>query len=108
MPLLLGLYVLMPLGKIKSEKYNWVVIEEPEVGLHPKAISGVLAVFLELMRRGYKVILSTHSSQVLEMVWGIRHLVEVNAEPTALLENAEFRTHALSQAIGRNNVWKKF
>ena len=86
MPLLLGLYVLMPLRKTRNRQYNWVIIEEPEAGLHPTAISRALAVFLELMNRGYKVIISTHSPQILELVWAIQHLVEVNAEPTALLE----------------------
>ena len=56
-PLLLGLYWLMPSGKVrKKDNINWVIIEEPEMGLHPQAISALLIVFLELMRRGYKVI----------------------------------------------------
>ena len=63
-PLLLGLYWLMPSGKVqKKDNINWVIIEEPEIGLHPQAISALLLVLLELLRRGYKVIVSTHSSK---------------------------------------------
>ena len=53
-PLLLGMYWLMPSGNTqKKNNINWVVIEEPEMGLHPKAISALLLIFLELLRRGY-------------------------------------------------------
>ena len=62
-PLLMGLYRLMPAGSArKKNNLNWVVIEEPEMGLHPQSISALLIVIFELMRRDYKVIISTHSS----------------------------------------------
>jgi hypothetical protein len=39
-PLLLGLYWLLPAAKIaKRDKIEWVLIEEVEMGLHPSAIS---------------------------------------------------------------------
>ena len=44
------------------------------MGLHPRAVSGVLLMVLELLRRGYRVCLSTHSTQVLEFAWALRHL----------------------------------
>ena len=45
-PLLLGLYWLMPSGKVeKKDNINWVLIEEPEMGLHPRAISALLSYF---------------------------------------------------------------
>jgi len=74
-PLLLGLYWLMPAGKVsRRDQLTWVVIEEPEMGLHPKAISAFMALVLELMRRGYRVCLSTHSPQVLDVVWALQTL----------------------------------
>lgn len=85
-PLLLGLYWLMPPTKVsRRADIRWVVIEEPEMGLHPRAISAVLLMVLELLRRGYRVCLSTHSPQVLEMVWALRNLHESGASPEALL-----------------------
>ena len=56
-------------GEIK-----WVVLEELEMGLHPRAIDVLLLMTLELIARGYRVCLSTHSSQVLEVLWALRHL----------------------------------
>ena len=38
-----------------------MIIEEPEMGLHPQAITVVMLVVFELLWRGYKVVISTHS-----------------------------------------------
>lgn len=74
-PLLLGLYWLLPASKVSRRgSLEWVVIEEPEMGLHPKAISALFALVLELLRRGYRVCLSTHSPHVLDVVWGLQFL----------------------------------
>ncbi len=106
-PLLLGLYWLMPSGKTdKKNEINWVVIEEPEMGLHPKAISSVLTVFLELMRRGYKVIISTHSAQILELVWSIQFLIKAHADPKELLKVLELKSNYFSKPLVET-VFKK-
>lgn len=85
MPLLLGLYWLMPSsGGSKKPEIDWVVIEEPEMGLHPQAILSVMLIALELMQRGYKVVISTHSPMFLEMAWVLRVLKEHNADPESL------------------------
>ena len=74
-PLLLGLYQLLPSGKISShQSYKWAVIEEPEMGLHPQAINSVMLLAFELINRGYRVCLSTHSPYVLELIWAIQTL----------------------------------
>jgi len=80
-PLLLGFYWLMPPAKVpRREKLEWVVIEEMEMGLHPNAISAVLLQIMELLRRGYRVCLSTHSPHVLDVVWALRILREHGGE----------------------------
>lgn len=87
MPLLLGLYWLMPSSKIqKRDSIKYVVIEEPEMGLHPMAIQALLLAFLELIYRGYKVIVSTHSPVVLELCWTIRMLQQEKADSESLFE----------------------
>ncbi|MBX9788372.1 MAG: ATP-binding protein [Pirellulales bacterium] len=89
-PLLLGLYWLMPPTKVtRRADIQWAVIEELEMGLHPRAINVVLLMILELVARGYRVCLSTHSPQVLEMVWAMRHLRESGASWQAYLEMFE-------------------
>lgn len=86
-PLLLGLYWLMPPAKVSRRgEIEWVVIEELEMGLHPRAISVVLLLVLELISRGYKVCLSTHSPQVLELVWALEALRRHGGAADDLLE----------------------
>lgn len=79
-PLLLGLYHLLPpRNKNKQEDIDWVIIEEPEMGLHPQAVSVFMLLVLDLLWRGYRVVLSTHSPLVLTVVWMLRRLRETNA-----------------------------
>jgi len=85
-PLLLGLSWLLIAGGAKRRKgLRWVVIEELEMGLHPRAIAVVILMVFELMSRGYRVCLSTHSPQVLDALWALKHLKESGATPEALL-----------------------
>ena len=70
LPLILGL-----MHSIEDENTKWVFIEEPEMGLHPRGIIAVLRLILivaALYNR--KVIISTHSPTILEVLWGIRYL----------------------------------
>ena len=99
-PLLLGLYWLMPSGKArKKDNVNWVIIEEPEMGLHPQAISALLLIFLELLKRGYKVIISTHSAQILELVWAIRFIAKSKAAPARLRQLLDLKASAYSNDL---------
>lgn len=76
-PLLLGLYWLLPPAAVSlREEIEWVLLEEIEMGLHPNAISAVMVLVLELIKRGYRVCLSTHSPHVLDIVWALRILQE--------------------------------
>lgn len=79
-PLMLGLYHLLPsTQQRKREGTDWVVLEEPEMGLHPQAVTAVMLLVLDLLWRGYKVILTTHSPHVLTMLWMMRQLKENEA-----------------------------
>lgn len=86
-PLLLGFSRLVsPVKQVRREKLKWVVVEEPEMGLHPRAISVVLLLVLELLARGYRVCLSTHSPHVLDLVWALGVLQKHQAKPERLLD----------------------
>jgi hypothetical protein len=76
MPLLLAIYCLSgpPTQVVNKTDYKWVIIEEPEMGLHPRAILSVMLEIIELMQSGYKVIISTHSSTFIEFVWAFNLL----------------------------------
>lgn len=79
-PLLLGLYHLLPPRKAgKRPEIEWVVIEEPEMGLHPQAVTVFMLLVMELLWRGYRVVISTHSPLVLTVVWMLRRLQETGA-----------------------------
>ena len=88
-PLLLGVYCLTgpPQNVLRSGYFQYVVIEEPEMGLHPSAIQDVLLQILELMqgekgpkgpKHGYKVIVSTHSPLFLDFAWAFNKIKEIS------------------------------
>lgn len=86
-PLLMGLYWLMPAAKMKRRgDISTVIIEEPEMGLHPYAISVVMLLVMELLWRGYRVCISTHSTQVLDVIWGLSTIQKHGADSSALLD----------------------
>ena len=103
-PMLLGLYWLLPpAATSRRNELQWVVVEEPEMGLHPNGIAAVINLILELRSRGYRIFVSTHSPHVLDIVWALRflrknrgtekdvlRLLGLNAAPRAkhLAENA--------------------
>jgi len=76
MPLLIAFYCLSGQHRKVASRgnYKYVVIEEPEMGLHPQAIQSVILEILQLMSAGYKVVLSTHSTTILEFVWAFNTL----------------------------------
>lgn len=107
-PLLLGFYWLMPPTKIKRRgEIQWVIIEEMEMGLHPKAISAMLLLVLELLSRDYKVCISTHSPQILEMVWALQNLRDAKAKPDAVLDLFETQKSAPMRKVAEAVLSKK-
>ena len=84
-PLLMAFYCLSiknprnPAGPL----YDFVVIEEPEMGLHPQAIQSVLLEILELLKRGIKVMLSTHSTTLLDFAWAF-NILKKSENPEAV------------------------
>ncbi len=108
-PLLMGLYSLMPVrGAANKNQGNWVVIEEPEAGLHPKAVSALLLVLLELLKHGYRVVVSTHASQIVELIWAIQFLAEGNAGPKWLLELLGLKPEPGSKKLAETVFEKSF
>lgn len=108
-PLLLGLLWLMPAGGAqRRDKLQHVVIEEPEMGLHPKAISAFLLVVLELLRRGYRVYLSTHSPHVLDVVWALGLFRKNQAKPKDVRRIFEIRGGPFVDEIARTALNKTY
>ena len=83
MPLLMAFYCLTGplLNALDCNHYRYVVLEEPEMALHPKAIQSVLLQIIELMQNGYKVFVSTHSQLFLEFAWAFNTVKGSDASP---------------------------
>lgn len=96
MPLLLSIYCLSgpPQTIVNKDRYEYVVVEEPEMGLHPKAITSVILQLLELIANGYKVIVSTHSQVFMEFAWAFYSLADSEKRREALCEMFEVRESA--------------
>ena len=92
MPLLLSFYWLCPSSRTaRKDSIKYVIIEEPEMGLHPQAIKSVLLQTMDLMSRGYKVIISTHSPVLLEFAWAFRYLQTSHATYKSLVDLFEIK-----------------
>lgn len=103
MPLLIAFYCLSgPASQVfKKDNYKYVVIEEPEMGLHPQAIKAVLLEILELIHNGLKVIVSTHSTTLLDFAWAfnvVKNSTASNKE-NALYEMFDLRKNATTSQI---------
>lgn len=85
--------LLMALDYFESiDNKEYIVIEEPEIGLHPRAIIEFMFTVLKLMKKGVKVVISTHSSTPLDFVWTMNRLKHKGVKSfAALAEMFDFK-----------------
>jgi len=108
-PLLLGLFWLLPSAKVsKKQGVNWVIVEEPEAGLHPLAIRDVFLTIVELLSRNYRVLLSTHSSGIIELVWAINEIVSHPEASTDKKRKLLLDLFELKTTTNTNKLMKDF
>lgn len=108
-PLLLGLYHLLPPRKLQKQPHiDWVVIEEPEMGLHPQAVTVVMLLVLDLLWRGYKVALSTHSPHVLTTLWMMRRLQEHGARWQLVCDAFDVKASRAMQKVAEASLKKDY
>jgi AAA domain, putative AbiEii toxin, Type IV TA system len=108
-PLLLGLYWLCPAGGAsKRDDIDWVVIEEPEMGLHPQGIATVLLLVLELLRRGYKIVVSTHSPVVLDMVWALQEFKQLEGNESDVRALFDLPNNNYAKDLGKEVLNKNY
>ena len=79
MPLLMAFYCLSgsPQPVVERSQYEYIILEEPEMGLHPLAIQAIILQMIEFINNGFKVIVSTHSPMLLEFVWAYNCLKKI-------------------------------
>jgi len=108
-PLLLALYHLLPSTLLrKREETDWVVLEEPEMGLHPQAITAVMLLVLDLLWRGYRVVLSTHSPHVVTMVWMMQQLKAQQARWQLVCEAFDVKPSGQIQRLAESSLIKDY
>ena len=108
MPLLMGFYWLCPPSKVRrKDYYKYVVIEEPEMGLHPQAITSVILQIIDLLSRDYKVIISTHSPVMLEFAWAFNLLKKSKVSDNALYDLFEIKKTAPTKRLFEDILSKK-
>ncbi|MBC7411665.1 MAG: ATP-binding protein [Bacteroidia bacterium] len=108
MPLLLGFYYLCPPSKTsRKDDYKYVVIEEPEMGLHPQAIISIILQIIDLLSREYKVIVSTHSPVLLEFAWVFNYLKTNKVKDSALLELFNLPKTQVTEKLFKNILTTK-
>lgn len=108
-PLLLGLYHLLPrTHRRKQPDIDWVIIEEPEMGLHPQAITVFLLLALDLLWRGYRVVLSTHSPHVLTAVWMMQLLKRYRARWQLVCQAFDMRASQQLREVAESALEKTY
>lgn len=101
-PLLLGLDWAM--ANIHTAR--WIVIEEPEMGMHPRGLQRLMPILLELLHRNCRLVISTHSPTLLELVWAIQRLREAphgakHLRQLLAIDENEFSTRKLDEILGK-------
>lgn len=86
-------------ARVESPYLSWLVLEEPEMGLHPRAITAVLFLILDLLERGYRICISTHSPHVLDLVWALRVFRDRSATPRQVLALFEANNNTRNRKI---------
>lgn len=93
MPLLMAFYCLSgpPQNVVNRDQYEYIVLEEPEMGLHPLAIQTIILQLIEFVHAGYNVIVSTHSPVILEFVWAYNYVKSIPSQ---------YRLEAMKEIFG--------
>lgn len=108
MPLLMGFYWLCPPSKeSQKDAIKYVVIEEPEMGLHPEAIKSVILQVIDLLSREYKVIISTHSPVLLEFAWAFNYLKKSAVGYNGLFDLFDITKSTQTKKMFENIIEKK-
>ena len=78
------------------------------MGLHPRAISTFLLLVLELMKRDYKVPISTHSTVVLDMIWALRQIQECSGTEGDIKDLFELKSNPTTKQIAKSALLKDY
>jgi energy-coupling factor transporter ATP-binding protein EcfA2 len=107
MPLWMGINSLFISKNGVRPSERILIVEEPEMGLHPQAIVQVILELLKLIRFcGFKVVVSTHSPVFLEFAWAFQLLKRSGAPEDAMYELFNIKKSAPTKRLF-TNIMKK-
>lgn len=111
MPLLMAFYCLSgpPQPVVNRSQYEYIILEEPEMGLHPLAIQAIILQMIEFINNGFKVIVSTHSPMLLEFVWAYNCLKKIpeGKRVDALYELFDIQPNKKNKLAFLKSIFKK-
>ena len=111
MPLLMAFYCLSgpPQPVVNRSQYKYIILEEPEMGLHPLAIQAIILQMIEFINNGFKVIVSTHSPMLLEFVWAYNCLKKIpkNKRVGALCELFDIKNEKWPNVCFLQSIFEK-
>lgn len=111
MPLLMAFYCLSgpPQPVVNRSQYEYIILEEPEMGLHPLAIQAIILQMIEFINNGFKVIVSTHSPMLLEFVWAYNCLKKIpeGKRVGALYELFDIQPNKKNKLAFLKSIFKK-
>ncbi|MBV8603105.1 MAG: ATP-binding protein [Pelomonas sp.] len=103
-PLLVALYELLPAGKVSTlDKIETVIVEEPELGLHPRGLYVMGLAILALLQRGYRVVVSTHSPLLADFAWAINRL-RVAAQEGKAKDSTVLKAFGLGASVANKKI----
>jgi energy-coupling factor transporter ATP-binding protein EcfA2 len=117
LPLLLfSYYILSPRGPGANLEGKFIIIEEPEMGLHPNAIYSFMFLAMDFLSRGAKVIISTHSVYILDILWTIKEMQKkIESDKNSkdfvvkkFLELFGVKSHDNTKTVAKNSLSKNF
>ncbi len=76
------------------------------MGLHPNGIGAVFNLVLELLSRGYRVCVSTHSPHVLDLVWALKFLQDHHATSRDVVDLLQIKDTSKIRGIAASVLQK--
>jgi len=78
------------------------------MGLHPQAITTVVLLLLELLRRGYRVLVSTHAPHVLDVIWALQVFQKYRGTERDVRRLFELKANNFTRALAQQALDKTY
>jgi predicted ATPase len=87
--------------KYIAEKSDLLIIDEPEMNLHPDNQIILTRIFAKLLKKGFRLLISTHSDYIIRE---FNNLIMISSDKPEVIKVAEELQYDLSDAIKPENV----